>query len=163
MDYQSFLYFLGKTINPLVLKTQAYYLKDVPCASREQYQFGKLLEEVGEFMQALHAEKEGPNRVGLAFDLIDAVRGTIPSEAADVVLAAMSLLLIKKASVVRCKDFEIDVSDIDLVTNELHRAVMYEEGSRAISVIFRYCEQEGYDLSDHVLGRASFNFRHIED
>lgn len=162
MDYHNFLFFLGKTVNPLVLKTQEVYLDSVPRASREQYQFGKMLEEIGEFMQALHANRVGPVNVGDDLEKCNAIRGTIPSEAADVVLSAMSLMIIKKFSVTRCKDYNIDVDDIELVTNELHRAVMYEEGSRAISVLYRYCKKMNYDLADHVLARAAFNLHEVE-
>ena len=161
MEYQSFLLFLSTRINPLVVKMQDIYLEDVPRSVREQYQLGKLLEEIGEFTQAMYAGKIGPIWAP-GVDNYSDIRGTIPSEAADVILSALSLLIIKKFTVTRCRDYQIDVSDEDLVANELQRAIAYDEASRAISVVFRYCTAHNYDVANHVMARATFNINEVK-
>lgn len=162
MSYEDFLTFLDKNVNPFVRTLQEQYLEDVPHPFREHYQFGKLTEEIGEFVQALYAERRGPSSVTPNTDCYESLRGTIPSEAADVVLSALSLLIIKKLSVTRCRDFDIDVDEVELVANELHRAIAYEEASRAISVLYHYCEENKYDIRSHVLARAIFNLERME-
>ena len=151
-NYKEFLGILncGPMMN--VKNHLSQYLKHVPVGNREMYQMAKMIEEIGECLQALHAENFAPK----SWSDYCKIRGTFESEAADVVIAAIGVIHLagKNLSLTICRD---NAQDDTLFMRELISAVEYGSPARAIGAVYHYCQVLDIDIMRHIQARLEFN------
>lgn len=141
---------------PKVKRHLECYLKDIPKGNRPVFQAGKMIEEIGELIQASCAGNWADE------DATDysTVRGSIESEASDVIIASLGLVSLTKERVslfpLLTEIVDGDMTRWDMF-REMCRAVEYVQPSRAISAAFLYVNSKGKDVLESVLKRLQFN------
>lgn len=158
MDYYQFTTLLASNVLPSVDKIRIKYLKRIECSKRVCYQAGKVLEEVGELLQAI-AEENGckgsfvyPN-----------IRGTVESEAADVVLSTLLLSLLTAEKPFSVRYSTPVLQDTWVIVDRLMECAARQDVRRIISTVFFYCEIHNIDLYAHVVARLRFNLKEIQN
>jgi hypothetical protein len=157
MDYYQFTAMLDNNVLPSVNKLRIRYLKHIDCDKRVCYQSGKVVEEVGEFLQAI-AEENGCRG---SFSYPD-IRGTVESEAADVVLSTLVLSLLTGEKPYSVRYSTPVLSDTWVIATRLLECASRQDVRRVISTLFFYCELHGIDLYAHVVARLRFNLKEMQ-
>lgn len=151
MDFKSFVYVLGSFGN-YFKELSPIYFKNVAVHERATFQLGKVFEEVGEFVQAVYAHKSCNGTISYPF-----IRGTIESEAADVVLACALYVYESKLDISVCRYTEPVTDDTYVVISRMLDAAGNGDVRRILSTVFFFAECNGFSLLEHTRARIEFN------
>lgn len=139
-------------IAPVIREHQKHYLRDIHKTKQLHYQQGKVIEEIGEMVQALVAG----NFASKSYSSYEDIRGTFESEASDVVIAAISYLLIAG------RKLEYAVADLfnndaEVFLYQCVRTVGDDSFTKLIAIIFAFFEATDRNIAAHVFSRLQFN------
>jgi NTP pyrophosphatase (non-canonical NTP hydrolase) len=135
-----------------VVSHNAKRYKGVSKDARQMCQIGKMNEEIGEFIQAVALN----NRAMVEWIYYTDIRGSIESEAADVIIACLGIIYMWHAEgSVRFLPY-CETRKENLVAR-MARAIEYTNPTNAISSVISYCVSEGIDIDRHVQHRLEYN------
>ena len=149
--YEDFVDYLNKEIIPELVPLRKHYFGKIDFKNRTAFQTAKFIEEVGEFAQAFY------ERNSCGWDIVyPEIRGTLESEAADVILSGCLLAVVWNHSIQVVPKREVLLDDEDYFVSTL-----FEDAARArISVVIRNIYSllhKRCDIARHVKVRLAFN------
>jgi len=165
MIIEDFMSKLEETVFPGVEKCMSVYWTNVYKRNIDDYQYGKMVEEIGELISALASNKIC-NLSYLKDNLYmyDRVRGTIESEASDVILSSIGILINRCSKIERCKMYDHTAPiDKELLMSRLVKAIDNSAPSTAISAVFSYFYGREEELLLHINTRLKFNLDRIKE
>lgn len=127
---------------------RAKCLFDLSSGTQTVYQQGKMIEEIGEFIQAVGTRNW---RLGKPYP---EARGTIESEAADVVIATCAYAALTNRAT-SCRPSYIHSTEVML--SDLLRAAHEDDPAKVISVIYEFILKSGADMVKEVDERIRYN------
>ena len=150
-SYESLVYYLNCSVLYELRTARKAYMAKIDYHNRVPYQTAKLLEEVGEFTQAFYERNSC-----LGFIKYPDIRGTLESEAADVILSGCLLSLLLGCHILSVKQKGVLLDDPDYFVTTLFDEAANARVSRIIRSIHELIGSS-CDLKSHVKARLQFN------
>lgn len=148
-EYHKFIDFLANNTSRIACyaRKRTPYLHDL---QRIAFQRGKVIEEIGEFIQSVSSGK------WCGALTYPSARGTIESEGADVIIAAVALSVFEGVGIVAGRQYDIEAGT-EKVNSYLRNAMYTNCPSLAILAVYAYLRSHGIDVASHVAKRVAFN------
>ena len=152
MTVDGFWFQIRTGVVPIIKEHQKFYFRDICKAKQLYHQQGKVIEEIGEMVQAMTAGKFAPKKYSVYSD----IRGTFESEAADVVISSVSFLILAGRRI----DYTLPTCGMDdevVFQVQCVRTIGDDAFTKLIATVFSFFEATDRDLLQHVLARLQFN------
>lgn len=149
--YEELVFYLNGRVLAELRTMRKTYMSKVDYHNRANYQTAKLMEEVGEFTQAFY---ERNSCQGLL--KYPDIRGTIESEAADVILSGCLLSLLLGCGILSVPQKGVLLDDPDYFVTTLFD----DAANQGVNKIIRNIHEligSSCDLKSHVRARLQFN------